>query len=395
MNYTGGHMDTLIVPTTNVAVGEAVGAVQRASFGIRCMFAYGHYSVSRRGYYQYIYGVPGTYWSGINYMVPMDNLKVITNQALDACGIGFVAKVKNFNSGRGEAGNLYYNETSIPFGGQPTQYMRHFGYPDRYGNADGEGYYSIGGDFSVEYRFIKINNNFAASAVNESPYPCSNNPSSLTVANFKIKEYYVPNSREPDYWKEDPVYSDNIPVTVNIPTFHFAQRTCTTPYVDEGVVRLPMINQNDLPRVGSVGPVVEFNLKVNCPANLGYIGYYIQPVHGIAEGASARGVININPASTAKGIGLQITTRVSSSQHVMAYQENLYGRYFPVNLHSTGNSFYLLGSGYSRFGTGPDGDPLNDRQTYQTVPLRVRVYRTGDVVPGTYNAAIWVHMAYP
>jgi len=321
----------------------------------------------------------------------MGNSKVITNQALEACGIGFVSKIGSFNSGRGEAGNLHYVETSIPFGGQHTAYERHYGFPARYGKADGEGYHSIPGFFHVEYRFIKINNNFAASAANESPYPCSNNPSSLAVANFKIKEYYVPNSSDPDYWKEDPVYSDNIPVTVNIPTFHFAQRTCTTPYVDEGVVRLPMINQNDLPSVGSMGPVVEFNLKVNCPTNLGYVGYWIQAVHGIVD----NGVIAINPASTAKGIGLQITTRVSSNQYVNSYEESNYGRYNPVNLYSNGTSFYPLVPSYSRFGTGPDGDPLNERQNYQTVPLRVRVYRTGEVVPGTYNAAIWVHMAYP
>jgi len=152
-----------------------------------------------------------------------------------------------------------------------------------------------------------------------------------------------------------------------------------------------MINQNDLPSVGSVGPEVEFNLKVNCPTNLGYIGYYIQPVHGAANGP---GVININPASTAKGIGLQITTKTAPKwPDYHPYNTNIENQYLPIQFGPTNR--YGWNYNYSQYGSGPNGDPLNDRATVQTQPpLRVRVYRTGTVVPGTFNAAIWVHMVY-
>jgi len=53
---------------------------------------------------------------------------------------------------------------------------------------------------------------------------------------------------------------------------------------------------------------------------------------------------------------------------------------------------------YDISGSGPSSNPLtdedNDRASNAIIPLKVAVYRTGDVVPGPCNAAFYIHLAY-
>jgi len=370
-----GHANTYIVPSANIAVGDGVGIVRRIEFRFRCIFALGYLPNNSRGFFINLDGISNTYSSGVTYELRGINHDVITTAGLEAYGLGFVSVFNIFLLG-------FYDEyiTSRP-ADSPMLINSGKALSNKYGDIKQGSYNVTSGIYSVEYRLVKINDNFTASG--------SVVPSPFVIANLKLREANINGIPSGGF-------STSIPVSVNIPTFHFAQRTCATPYVDDGVVRLPMVNQNDLPSVGSMGPEKEFILKVDCPTDLGYLGYRVQPVHGIADGLESLGVININPASTAKGIGLQITTKMPQSDHVYSnyvYWDGVYsyqGEYKPIEFGVP----YGWSSSYSRHGSGAGGDPLTDRGTYQTIPLRVKVYRAGDIVPGNYTAAIWVYMVY-
>jgi len=226
--------------------------------------------------------------------------------------------------------------------------------------------YNTTREYEIYYRFIKINENFNEDAL---PGTCLNGSTPVVIANLGMYEGYgvFPKSI-------GPAYSGTFQIAVSAPaaTLHFVRRTCATPYVDEGIVRLPIIYPHQLPFVGSVGPEKEFTLKVNCPTSLGYIGYWVDPVHGVADGLESQGVININPASTAKGIGLQITSYLKPWPYYDLYQgytdannqvERRPIKFGPANR-------YPWGVSYS------SDNPLTDSATYQGIPLRVRVYRT-------------------
>jgi len=241
-------------------------------------------------------------------------------------------------------------------------------------------------DYLIYYRFVKINENFDAHALLGT---CLNGSTPVVVANLGMYEGYGVFPQP-----VGPAYSGTFQIAVNAPhsTLHFARRTCATPTVDEGFVRLPVIYPHQLPSVGSVGPEKEFTLKINCPTSLGYIGYWVDPVHGVADGLESQGVININPASTAKGIGLQITSPTKPWPYYAQYDyyrdANIQVEYRPIQF---GPANRYPWSGYPIYGSG---NPLTDSVTYHNVPLRVRVYRTGDIVPGAFNAAVRIHMVY-
>jgi len=135
---------------------------------------------------------------------------------------------------------------------------------------------------------------------------------------------------------------------------------------------------------------------MRCPRALINLGYYVEPVHGFEN--EAQGVIKINPASDAKGIGLQITTRSKPSNPdtggYLVLGPGLNPTYQPLKFGPTAR--YRVYS-YSRT-IWPNLDPLTARNTYRAhdnvIPLQVAVYRTGTVVPGTYNAAIFIHLVY-
>jgi len=106
-------------------------------------------------------------------------------------------------------------------------------------------------------------------------------------------------------------------------------------------------------------------------------------------------VIAINPASNAKGIGLQITTLSKSHPIYIDGTVGLETDYQPIKFGPTARyGVHSYGSG----GSGPSGNPLTNERDYRapsdTIPLRVAVYRTGEVVPGPYNAALYIHLVY-
>jgi len=383
-----GHANTLI-SAANPAVGDYIGTMQVLRVAINCQFDnYGDSGWNIPSWTITTRRTPNLYHANLsgyfadNTLLGSDK-PVLTTTELESIGLGFVAVVGMISNSQG-----LHTESFVPHDGiEKTLFHTHMygGYHFTINSGLGEDRLSNSNHIKIVvvmyHRLVKINENFNA---------LSATPSTYSIAPFIMGNISF---RQVNYQTNMKYGMSNV---VSIPspmhTLTFAQRTCATPHVDDGVVRLPMINQNDLPSVGSVGPEVKFELKVNCPTNLGYIGYYVQPVHGIANGLESQGVININPASTAKGIGLQITTHTAPKwPDYLQYVLN--GGNQPIRFGPTNR--YGWGGGYRQFGSGPDGDPLNDRATYKTpTPLLVRVYRTGDVVPGTFNAAIWVHMVY-
>jgi len=387
-----GHANTYVAAVANPAVGDYIGTMQQLRVTVECHFDYvGDNSWYNPSWHVITRPTPNLYHANLSVYFADGSegsyKPVLTTTELESIGLGFVglAGLLSFSPGN------YISESFVPHngygkalyhsydGGGWTFYVDSVSlqYSTRLSNHN-----HVRFNHRIYYRLVKINENF--------------NALSETASTYSIAPFIMGNLafRQVGFWSYTHYGTSN---TISVPsptqTLTFAQRTCATPYVEDGVVKLPMINQNNLPVVGSGGPWVEFNLKVDCPAHLGYIGYYVQPVHGVADGLESQGVININPASSAKGIGLQIETRSAPKWPDFArVQTNYKSSYRPIQFGPTNR--YGWSTGYSQFGPDPNSNPLADRITVQTPPLRVRVYRTGTVVPGTFNAAIWVHMVY-
>ena len=80
--------------------------------------------------------------------------------------------------------------------------------------------------------------------------------------------------------------------------------TCTTPNVN---VPFPTVPISAFTGIGSTAGVTSFNLSFNnCPAGFNSIGYTFSPTTSIAD--AGQGVVTLSTTSTAKGVGIQITT---------------------------------------------------------------------------------------
>ena len=78
--------------------------------------------------------------------------------------------------------------------------------------------------------------------------------------------------------------------------------TCTTPNVS---VLFPSVSASAFKGIGSRAGTTDFTLSFNnCPAGLNSIGYSFSPTTSVAD--PINGVVRLNAASTAKGIGIQL-----------------------------------------------------------------------------------------
>jgi len=187
-----------------------------------------------------------------------------------------------------------------------------------------------------------------------------------------------------------------LPLSEHLPTLRIQQRSCH-PVVK--TVSLPSVDAAQLPSVGDSGPATNFTLTLRCPHNAAWYGYYVESVHGYED--EAQGVIKIAPASTAKGIGLQLTSR-HYAHPIYPSTGNRYGpTYVPIKFGPTNR----YGSALNTY-TWPmvTGDPLTDESDYSFPYLspgeggmgsiKVAVYRTGTIVPGAYTAALTLYVVY-
>jgi len=350
-----GHGNTYVVPTTTLAMGDFVGTTQFFDILYRCKVS----------------GTP-TQWGIVQRTVPTvtntgqladwnltENYPVLTTPQLQQYGLGFAGYYYAYHDW--PPASVLTNNNTQPAFWKPLP------------AADGEGYVEIG--VTALYRFLKINNNLDAILDGN---PVTVQPLPFALAAFAVRD------------NESAALSPTTQATASMPTLTIAQRACT-PFVNS--VKLPAINANELPNIGAVGPPTDFFIQLRCPTNLGVVGYYFADVHGIAN--EAQGVIAINPASNAKGIGLQITTRSRSHPVYLRLDPPLSAEYQPIKF-GPGARYGIYS--YSSTGSGPAGNPLADERNYRAhdnaIPLKVAVYRTGDVVPGSYNAAIYIHLVY-
>ena len=78
--------------------------------------------------------------------------------------------------------------------------------------------------------------------------------------------------------------------------------TCTTPDVS---VLFPSVSVSAFKGVGSRAGITDFSLSFNnCPSGLNSIGYSFAPTTSVAD--ASQGVVKLDVASTAKGIGIQL-----------------------------------------------------------------------------------------
>jgi len=250
--------------------------------------------------------------------------------------------------------------------------------------ADSEGYVELG--ITVEYRLHKINNNLDAISDGN---PVTGQPLPFPLLSFAIHDD-----------QDQSILSPTAQVTNIMPTLTIAQRACT-PY--NNTVKLPPVNEFDLNQlsIGDSLPPTDFWIEMRCPTNIGRVGYYFTPPSwGLYN--EAQGVININPASQAKGIGLQITTRTLPHPEFISSSVDTGMTYQPIRFGPT-NRYRVHSS--SPWGTGSNEDPLTHETEHKapyfdstnpadSIPLRVAIYRTGTIVPGTYNAVIFIHLVY-
>jgi len=177
--------------------------------------------------------------------------------------------------------------------------------------------------------------------------------------------------------------------TVHMPTLTIAQRACT-PFVQ--TVSLPSVDSAELPNIGSRGQPTDFRFTVRCPHNGAWFGYYVEAAHGYEN--EGQGIIKIDPASTAKGIGLQVSIR-SNPDPVFTDYPNTTPNYQPIKFGSTNK---YSGASVTLFNV--TGNPLTDESDYtfpnvnSMPPLQVAVYRTGAIVPGSYTAGLKVYIVY-
>jgi len=353
-----GHANTYIVATTNPQVGDFVGTEQLFDIIYKCKVS----------------GSP-TQWGIMSQNIPAlvntsvlalwnssSTFAVLTTAELEAAGLGF--------------SGFWYARNNWPPGivlDNASQTSPYFWKP--LPAPDGQGDVKLG--IMVRYRFSKINDNLDA-MITGSPIPLA---ASIPLAAFVIL---------------DDVSATTSPVaqlTATLPTITISQRACT-PFAD--TVKLPVLNMNELPPVGQAGPYHDFFIEMRCPSNLGAIGYHAEAVYGVLN--PAQGVIDINPASTASGIGLQILTRSTADPvFIDPGSSPLSDNYQPMQF---GNTARYGVFSYSAFGAGPSVDPSSNpigtyRASNSTIPLRVAIYRTSQTVtPGTFNSAIIIHFVY-
>jgi len=297
-------------------------------------------------------GLDNIIWAGGN------SYTAYTTSHLVEYGIGFVAYI--YPTNHWPEGILHFDNIQ-----QSAPLLYH-----HITNIDNNNY----ADFSITtlFRFIKVNNNFDAllDTTTTTPYP---NPIPMATISIGDNEGYI---------------SPQATVTAYMPTLTIQRRACT-PFVD--TIILPSVDASQLPFVGSTGGTTDFRFTVRCPHNAARFGYYVESAHGYED--EAQGIIKIDPVSAAQGIGLQITTR-HSPDPVTLGTNTLAPNYQPIKFGPTnryGDASYVM--------INATGDPLTDDSDYtfphlDSPPLKVAVYRTGNIVPGTYTAAIKVYIVY-
>jgi len=180
-------------------------------------------------------------------------------------------------------------------------------------DVDSNGYFEF--RVGTIFRLVKINDNFDALV---------NTPTSTPYTNpFPLVEVAI-GDNESNY------VSPSGHITSFISWLNIRQRACT-PFVDT-TVQLLSVDVAVLPHIGNTGTPKDFNFTVRCPHNAARYGYYVESVHGYED--EAQGVIKIDPASTAKGIGLQITTRKGGVDPIYFDNNSLLPNYQPIKFGS-------------------------------------------------------------
>lgn len=135
--------------------------------------------------------------------------------------------------------------------------------------------------------------------------------------------------------------------------------TCTTPNV---TVTLPAASPSDFTGPGYTTARQDFTLNFNqCPAGLSSISYALIPTTTVLD--SANGVVALNTASSATGVGIQLLTN---------------------NTPVTFNSAYLL----------DNYDPSVTNASY-SIPMTAGLYQTGaSITPGSASSAVNFTLTY-
>lgn len=138
--------------------------------------------------------------------------------------------------------------------------------------------------------------------------------------------------------------------------------SCQTPNID---VKMGRYRYEDIPENGSPSKNISFSLKLNnCPEGITSVNYTLIPASSSASQNDIQGVVNLNPNSTAKGFGLQITD--SNLKPIALNQAQKFAEYS-----SSGGNFTI---------------PLNARY--------VRIASGSGVSPGMANAEITFSVEY-
>lgn len=132
--------------------------------------------------------------------------------------------------------------------------------------------------------------------------------------------------------------------------------------VSDITVPMGTVFAKDFKAVGSTGAARDFSLTFgNCPKGLGAIKYQFEATSAIID--AKRGVVDLSPASSAKGIGLQLLNDKGAAVEF--------------------NRLYTIGN----------YDSTTDNS--YTVPLKAALYQTQDkVTGGTVNAKILFTLSY-
>jgi len=352
-----GHANIYLVPPDGLAIGDFVGSENTFEIIYRCKVSGTptQWGIAERNVTTVTDTGLSAQWNSV------DVYPVLTTSQLQQYGLGFSGFY--FAANQWPPSRIFsnINDQAWIWKNLPT--------------VDGEGYVEIG--VWLNYRFSKINNNLDA-IVNGGPVTVQALP--FPLAAFAVRD------------NTNTTLSPVAQVTATMPTLTIAQRACT-PFTN--TVKLPLIYADELNNIniGDSLPPTDFWIEMRCPSNIGEIGYYVESPQGFEN--EAQGVIKINPTSSAKGIGLRITTRSTPDPIYIDGSVALGATYQPIKFGST-NRYRVYSS--LRWGAGVNIDPLTAETDHtaplDTIPLRVAVYRTGTVVPGTYNAAIFIHLVY-
>jgi len=312
-----GHANTYLVPPGALAIGDFVGTDNVFEIIYRCKVSG---TPTQWGIAEREVASVSSSGHSANWNVT-DTAPILTTTQLQQYGLGF--------SGH------YYHRNQWP----PAETFINAERPVYFWKdlpaVDGDGYVELG--VTVNYRFSKINDNLDAIS-NGIPVTVQNLP--FALAAFAIRD------------NESGAFSPTAQVTATMPTLTIAQRACT-PFTN--TVKLPTVNESDLNaiNVGDSLPPTDFWIEMRCPSNLAHIGYYVTPVYGFEN--EAQGVIKINPASNAKGIGLQITTRSIPHPVYIDDSAGIGATYQPIKFGPT-NRYRVYSS--LRWGAGVNTDPL-------------------------------------